>query len=74
MRVWRELFAIQSDVRTDLTIQNCHGNAALAVAGVRLHLYEKHLPRRGRKMGHLSGIGATVEEAVARVIEAKAKL
>jgi len=49
-------------------------DAALAVTGVRLHLYEKHLPRRGRKMGHLSGIGATVEEAVARVMEAKAKL
>ena len=49
-------------------------DAALSVPGVRLHLYEKHLPRRGRKMGHLSGIGATVEEAVARVLEAKSKL
>jgi 5-(carboxyamino)imidazole ribonucleotide synthase len=28
--------------------------AALAVPGVRLHLYEKHAPRVGRKMGHLS--------------------
>src|SRR5271168_4334576 len=27
---------------------------ALAVPGVRLHLYEKHQPRKGRKMGHLS--------------------
>ena len=27
--------------------------AALAVPGVRLHLYEKHTPRAGRKMGHL---------------------
>jgi 5-(carboxyamino)imidazole ribonucleotide synthase len=47
---------------------------ALAVPGVRLHLYEKHLPRRGRKMGHLSATGTTVEDAVARVLEAKAKL
>ena len=34
--------------------------AALAVPGVRLHLYEKHTPRRGRKMGHLSAIGERV--------------
>jgi len=48
--------------------------AALAVPGVRLHLYEKHTPRAGRKMGHLSATGATAEEALARVLEAKAKL
>ena len=47
---------------------------ALAVPGVRLHLYEKLKPRRGRKMGHLSAVGATVEEAVARVLEARAAL
>jgi len=45
--------------------------AALAVPGVRLHLYEKHTPRVGRKMGHLSAIGATAEEALERVLEAK---
>jgi 5-(carboxyamino)imidazole ribonucleotide synthase len=44
---------------------------ALAVPGVRLHLYEKHTPRKGRKMGHLSGIGATPDEAVKRVLVAK---
>ena len=49
-------------------------DAALAVPGVRLHLYEKHVPRRGRKMGHLSAIGTTVDEAVARVSEAKSRL
>jgi 5-(carboxyamino)imidazole ribonucleotide synthase len=47
---------------------------ALAVPGVRLHLYEKHTPRRGRKMGHLSAVGDTPEEAVQRVLEAKARL
>jgi 5-(carboxyamino)imidazole ribonucleotide synthase len=47
---------------------------ALAVPGVRLHLYEKHTPRRGRKMGHLSAVGATPEEAVQRVLEAKTQL
>ena len=44
---------------------------ALAVPGVRLHLYEKLKPRKGRKMGHLSAVGATSEEAVERVLQAK---
>jgi 5-(carboxyamino)imidazole ribonucleotide synthase len=47
---------------------------ALAVPGVRLHLYEKLKPRKGRKMGHLSAVGATVEEAVTLVLKAKASL
>jgi 5-(carboxyamino)imidazole ribonucleotide synthase len=47
---------------------------ALAVPGVRLHLYEKHSPRRGRKMGHLSAVGASPEEAVQRVLEAEKRL
>ncbi|HTW62264.1 MAG TPA: 5-(carboxyamino)imidazole ribonucleotide synthase [Terracidiphilus sp.] len=49
-------------------------SAALAVPGVRLHLYEKHTPRAGRKMGHLSSVGAKAEEARDRVLEAKDKL
>ncbi|HEV2646883.1 MAG TPA: 5-(carboxyamino)imidazole ribonucleotide synthase [Acidobacteriaceae bacterium] len=49
-------------------------DAALAVPGVRLHLYEKLRPRKGRKMGHLSAVGATAEEAVAAVLKAKALL
>jgi 5-(carboxyamino)imidazole ribonucleotide synthase len=48
--------------------------AALAVPGVRLHLYEKHTPRAGRKMGHLSATGATAEEALERTLEAKRRL
>lgn len=48
--------------------------AALAIDGVRLHLYEKHAPRAGRKMGHLSATGSTAQEALARVLEAKGKL
>ncbi|MGA7110339.1 MAG: 5-(carboxyamino)imidazole ribonucleotide synthase [Terracidiphilus sp.] len=48
--------------------------AALAVPGVRLHLYEKHTARRGRKMGHLSAVGATADEALERVLEAKRRL
>ena len=45
--------------------------AALAVPTVRLHLYEKHTPRAGRKMGHLSAVGATAEQALERVLEAQ---
>jgi 5-(carboxyamino)imidazole ribonucleotide synthase len=51
-----------------------HFDEALAVTGVRLHLYDKQVPKAGRKMGHLSAIGATPEEAVERVKKAKAIL
>ncbi|MFM9057620.1 MAG: 5-(carboxyamino)imidazole ribonucleotide synthase [Planctomycetaceae bacterium] len=45
--------------------------AALAVPGVRLHLYGKTDPRPGRKMGHLTALAATADEAIARVTEAR---
>jgi 5-(carboxyamino)imidazole ribonucleotide synthase len=51
-----------------------HFDRALEVDGVRLHLYEKHTPRPGRKMGHLSAVGETPDEAVQRVLEAKSRL
>ncbi|MGB7070009.1 MAG: 5-(carboxyamino)imidazole ribonucleotide synthase, partial [Pyrinomonadaceae bacterium] len=47
---------------------------ALAAPNVKLHLYGKAEPRRGRKMGHLTAIGATTEEAVSAVINARDKL
>jgi 5-(carboxyamino)imidazole ribonucleotide synthase len=43
---------------------------ALARPGVRLHLYGKPGPRPGRKMGHLSAVGDTADDALARVREA----
>ena len=45
--------------------------AALAVPGVRLHLYGKREPRLGRKMGHLTALADSPAEAVARVTEAR---
>jgi 5-(carboxyamino)imidazole ribonucleotide synthase len=48
--------------------------AALEVPGVRLHLYEKRAAKMGRKMGHLSATGATAEEALEHVLEAKQRL
>jgi 5-(carboxyamino)imidazole ribonucleotide synthase len=47
---------------------------ALALPGVRLHLYGKRVARPGRKMGHLSAVGSTPEDAVARVMEAARRL
>ena len=47
---------------------------ALAIPGVQLHLYEKALPRKGRKMGHLSASGETSKQAVNRVLEALGQL
>lgn len=47
---------------------------ALALPGVRVHLYGKRVARPGRKMGHLSAVGPTPAEAVARVEEAYARL
>ena len=51
-----------------------HFDRALAVPGVRVHLYEKHQPRKARKMGHLSAVGKTPQEAVERVLEAQSRL
>jgi 5-(carboxyamino)imidazole ribonucleotide synthase len=46
---------------------------ALALPGVRVHLYGK-APRPGRKMGHVGAVGATAEDAVARAIDARSRL
>jgi 5-(carboxyamino)imidazole ribonucleotide synthase len=49
-------------------------DAALAVPGVHLTLYGKTQARPGRKMGHLTAVAATPDEAVARVQRAEAAL
>ena len=38
----------------------------LAEPDVRLHLYGKDQPRKGRKMGHITVVGSTAEAALAR--------
>lgn len=48
--------------------------AALAVPGVKLHLYGKKEARVGRKMGHLSALAGTIEDARAKVMQARAAL
>lgn len=41
-------------------------DAALQVTGAHLHLYDKQEVRMGRKMGHVTALGTTVDEAAAR--------
>ncbi len=41
-------------------------DAVLAIPGARLHLYGKTEARPGRKMGHVTVLGAGVDEALAR--------
>ncbi len=48
--------------------------AAAALPFVKIHLYGKAQPRLGRKMGHLVGLGGSLEEAAARVCEARRRL
>jgi 5-(carboxyamino)imidazole ribonucleotide synthase len=45
--------------------------ALLAFPTVKLHLYGKSDPRPGRKMGHLTALAETIEEARAAVIAAR---
>ena len=48
--------------------------AALAIPDVKLHLYGKIEPRRGRKMGHLTALAASSAEARDKVLEARRRL
>jgi 5-(carboxyamino)imidazole ribonucleotide synthase len=43
---------------------------ALAVPGAHVHIYGKTTSRVGRKMGHVTALGATVAEAEARARQA----
>ena len=46
-------------------------SGALALPGVKLHLYGKSNPRIGRKMGHLTALADTVDEAAERAVTAR---
>jgi 5-(carboxyamino)imidazole ribonucleotide synthase len=49
-------------------------SAALSVRGIALHLYGKREPRKGRKMGHLTALAASPDEAKERVVAARQAL
>jgi 5-(carboxyamino)imidazole ribonucleotide synthase len=51
-----------------------HWAAACAFPNVKVHLYGKLAPRKGRKMGHLTALAATAEEAETLVRQARAAL
>jgi len=48
--------------------------AACAIPGVKLHLYGKAEARKGRKMGHITALGTTAEEAAKKAIAAREAL
>ena len=48
--------------------------AALTLPDVKLHLYGKSSPRPGRKMGHLTALAASPDEARNRVLQARRAL
>ncbi|MFL6283145.1 MAG: ATP-grasp domain-containing protein, partial [Pyrinomonadaceae bacterium] len=47
---------------------------ALKFTDVKLHLYGKTEPRAGRKMGHLTALASTPEEAARKALAARAAL
>lgn len=47
---------------------------ALAIEGVKLHLYGKHAPRTGRKMGHVTAVATTSAQAFENAMAAKRAL
>lgn len=46
-------------------------SAALSLPNVKLHLYGKQQARAGRKMGHLTALASSVEEAARTAIAAR---
>ncbi|MFO7546123.1 MAG: 5-(carboxyamino)imidazole ribonucleotide synthase [Trueperaceae bacterium] len=48
--------------------------AAAAVKGVALHLYGKRAARPGRKMGHVTATASDLDDALAKVLAARAAL
>lgn len=48
--------------------------AACAIPGVKLHLYGKREARPGRKMGHLTALADSADQAEALVLQARAAL
>jgi phosphoribosylaminoimidazole carboxylase PurK protein len=53
----------------------CAGlDQALAIPGVSVHLYGKKQSKPERKMGHLTAIGASLDEAYQRALQAKEQI
>jgi 5-(carboxyamino)imidazole ribonucleotide synthase len=48
--------------------------AALRLPGVKLHLYGKHAARPGRKMGHITVLADSIDEALSIAVQARNRL
>ena len=48
--------------------------AACAVPDLKLHLYGKAEAKPGRKMGHVTAIAPTPDEAISKVLQARERL
>ena len=46
----------------------------LSVPGVKLYVYGKKISKPGRKLGHVTATGSTVEEALTRAVEARNRI
>jgi 5-(carboxyamino)imidazole ribonucleotide synthase len=46
-------------------------SGALALPEIKLHLYGKTEPRKGRKMGHITALADTIDEAIEKALAAR---
>lgn len=58
----------------DHNIREPDWRTLLSVPGLKLHLYGKHRPRPGRKMGHFTVLGENLEEARETAMAARAAI
>ncbi|GAC1399858.1 MAG: 5-(carboxyamino)imidazole ribonucleotide synthase [Pyrinomonadaceae bacterium] len=67
--------AAMANLLGDLWMSNeLDWRAACASEDVKIHLYGKHAPRPGRKMGHLTALATTPAEALRKVCDARQAL
>jgi 5-(carboxyamino)imidazole ribonucleotide synthase len=59
-----------ADSHTNASMQPAW-NEVLAIDGAHLHLYGKAEPRRARKMGHVTCVAKTLDEALAKAAQVK---
>ncbi|MDB5387252.1 MAG: phosphoribosylaminoimidazole carboxylase, partial [Planctomycetaceae bacterium] len=67
--------AAMANLLGDLWFPNSpNWGAALSIPDVKLHLYGKMTARPGRKMGHLTAMGTSQQDAIDKVLRARASL
>jgi 5-(carboxyamino)imidazole ribonucleotide synthase len=66
--------AAMANLLGDLWVSGEPDWAAALRKGANLHLYGKRQARPGRKMGHLTALGSSSDEALERVMQARQAL